>query len=293
MLFGQKLSCLPSFTNLLCEPGERRKVGQRTLISSSIVATLQEWESFSASIRQQAGASVVHDPLYVESDVPRFTESQMDIHFDDFAATMRSLGHISHGDIVRHLVLTKRPRGRRTRSSGIAVRLVGDFIQDGLTALSDETDHPITIIVGGTLSHAENGEARNRLVLHRASSEVDMRDNVYVEDLELGVRDEVALVQEMTEEMRAANQVLYSGKKRKREKERFMGFRFTQREKTNRSRLHYDVSSASEVLGDLQICIPTVTFIGSANAMDVAEVCTRDKLRSLYPASPNPNTNTN
>ena len=201
---------------------------------------------------------------------------------------MRSLGHICEGDIVRHLVSVKKRRGKRARSEDIAVRLIGDYVQDGSPVMhsvgstAESAEDPLTVVIGGTLSYAQEGGPSNRLVLHRSSCEMDTRDHVYVEDLELVARSEVDLVRMLTTEVRGENQVLRSGKKRKRVTERFLGFRFRQRAKPNPRRLHYDTTSASEVIGDIQFFIPTITFIGSSNAVDVAELCTNDRLRSLY-----------
>ena len=293
MKLAERLCSLPSFNAMMGERGERQRFGQRTLISFGVDATLAEWESFTRHIRQMVGITVLNSPPYTECDVPRFQEDHMELKFLDYSSFMRCLGHISHADIVQHLVATKSQKRNKNRKSDVAVRLIGDFVQDGppsyhITPTSSRTvEYPMTIVLGGTLTPLDEGRSSEQLlVLHRSSCQWDTRDHLFVEDLEIKERTESELVDMMSEDVREQNRVLLSGQKRKRETERYLGFRFTRREKRNHKRLHFDRESAGEVLGDLQVCIPTLTFIVSTNAADIAQLCTKDKLCSLYHSSP-------
>ena len=293
---AEKLYTLPALSVMMGEGAEIQRFGRRSLLSFGVDATLEEWETFTQYVRTMLGITVLHSPPYVETDVPRFQEEQLEMSFVDYSSFMRCLGHISHDDIVRHLVMTKRKKGRKTRNSDIAVRVIGDIVQDGrpsshVNSTSSRTvQHPMTFLVGGTVTPLKDGAGGNeqRLILYRSSSEWDTRDHVFVEDLELKQQAESDLVEMMTDDMREKNRVLISGKKRQRQTERFLGFRFTQPGRLNKKRIHFDRESAREVLGELQVCVPTMIFIRSANAVDISEQCTKEKMRSLFHSSPTP-----
>ena len=72
---SDKVLALPSYNSMLNDRICRKRVGQRTLLSCSVEATLEEWESFASHIQRTNASSVTHDPQYRPDDVPRFKES--------------------------------------------------------------------------------------------------------------------------------------------------------------------------------------------------------------------------
>ena len=271
-------------------PKIQRKTGRRTIITFKDNFTLSEWESFAAhSVRVSVG-HIKTIPGFISTSYPRFTDSTMRVEMVDFVSLLRSLGHFDENRMAKFVIASREVKSTNSIEPTLLVRVVGDYICQEPAAspfrnVDDGCDKEMLVTLGSSFTELLGlsilEENKKCMVLHRQNCQLDPRDKAYVEPLELRCDSARIVLGKLTEDTRQENRSVISGDKRKRTNRRFMGFQWTRKTRIDPHTLFYDVDRANEIIGEIQMCIPTLTFFGGSTASEIRKLSSEVDLSKL------------
>ena len=288
LLFEEKIY---KFKDVKALRKENRKAGRRSSLSFTATFTLSEWEHLVAHVNRISSGPVINTPSFQSVQFPRFTEKEMTVEVVDFLTLMRSLGHIDAQRIAKYVVISRRFKQASSLNSPLFLRLIGDYVCEEPTISGSEhfeaaVDAECVVSVGSSLSSVNSpvllSEEHNTVALIRPSCAWDPRDRAYISPLELHSVESTELLSKLSSETRERNRMVVTGEKRKKREKRFMGFKWTRRSRLDSRTLFYDDADADGIVGDIELCLPTLTFFGGTTATEINALCEMGEGNNLF-----------
>ena len=286
-----------SMTDMYGSKGrENRRTGRRTCIRFKDKCTLSEWEHLVAHVNRISQGSVLNTPHFDGSNSPRFTQKEMSVEVVDFLTLMRSLGECDPQCFLKYLAVSKRIKRSSNLDGKVITRIIADYVIEESDIqrtpslhLADGSENECVITLGCTLTAINlsgllDSEQRCA-VLKRPTCEWDPRDRAYTAPMELEIDKAVSLLSRLDENTRERNEEIYSGERRKTTLKRFLGYRWKRLTRIDHRALFFDIDDADKIVGEIQMCIPTLTFFGGSTAVDIANLCTESALSQLFSSS--------
>ena len=271
---------------------ENRRAGRRTLLRLKDTFTLAEWHALVARVRQVSSGHVSCSPVLPSINRYGFAEKEMTLEVVDYLALMHSLGHFDTRKFVRYICMARKLKRRGKIDAPLIVRLIGDYVcEEPGPAPShqtgDSSNSQCLITLGSSISCMSNASMFSTehrcVILRRPSCEWDPRDRAYVVPMEIDSEFSRLLLPKLKAETREKNKVLCGGgEKRKRVQDRFLGYRWKRLSRMVTKTLFFDDKDADEVVGEIQLCIPTLTFCGGATASEINRICEQGSLLNLF-----------
>ena len=271
---------------------ENRRLSRRTCITVKDKFTLVEWEDLVRHVKRISSDSVIYNPDIAPEHSSTLWHNEMTLEISGFMELMASLGAFDKDRFLQYIAVSKTVRKSTTRDSSLALRLIGDYVKaDPSCARASQFnisgDTECIISVGSSLSGVQNPSQlpaeHQSIILQWPSSEWDSRERVFVTPMELKKAPSSVLLQKLDEDTRDANRNDYSGgEKRKQSRQRFMGYRWTRSSRLDSRQLFFDNEEAHKVVGDITICISTLTFIGATTAAELKELCNVTSLLDVF-----------
>ena len=277
---------------------ENRRIGRRSCFYVKAKFTLAEWEDLVLYVKHICNGVVISTPntssIANQMDAQRllrFEEKEMTVETVDFLSLMRTLGLFDVNRFLKYIAVARKARRAATVKIPTQLRIIGDYIceepgkpQPGRATVTSNRECIISL--GSTLSAVTTPsvlpEKHRCIVLRRPSCEYDTRDRSYVSPLEMACLPSSALLEKCSDETREKNRVYFNGDNKRTEQKRLFGYRWSRISRVDPRTLFFDTVDADEILGEIFLCIPTLTFFGGATAMEIKTLCDESNLLEMF-----------
>ena len=277
---------------------ESRRSGRRSALRFKDTFTLAEWDALVIHMIDICSGFVIKSPPSPaqphQPGTPlgtHYEEKEMTIETVDFLSLMKTMGHFDAKRFLKYLAVAHSARGATPADCPKHLRIIGDYVSEepgkplpGCPGPSSDRECIITL--GSTISSIPSATMlpdRHRcVVLRRQSCEFDARERAYVYPMELEILPSARLLDTCSDVTKENNRVYYTGEKKKTKHNRFLGFRWSRLSRMDNRKLFYDITDAEEILGEIQLHIPILTFFGGKTALEISNLCNENALLELF-----------